>query len=239
VIANIICFFFLRNRPRGVGEFIPCRPVVVHSERSTGELQELSARSKPNMAGRCTKPRHEEDASAHWKKLLSSQRNKFQTGKRGTLHPLSRSWLARRAELQGQAELRVLGGFLPKETKGVAAYQLETLRGLVHIPRNLIKENSEGTTVSPSRPRVSSSGWCATYRRIIKRARAIGATTSKWCSNLRGRAKRPLWSLRGVEGRRIRDALLFLSGPGRGKKTSSSCALGEYEYIDWREADGK
>jgi len=62
------------------------------------------------------------------------------------------------ADLQGQAELRVLA--LAKETKG-AAYSARDIAGPRSIPRNLLKENSEDYGIAISSAGVAS-GWCAT-----------------------------------------------------------------------------
>ena len=133
------------------------------------------------------------------------------------------------ADLQGQAELRVLA--LAKETKGGLRIPARDIAGPRSTPRNLLKENSEDYGIA-----ISSTG---VRRRMVRhmiasikpRAGQLGANHVETVLELArgGQSGSSLSLPGGVEVRREGDELFFLA-VDRTEKTSSHAAPREYEY---------
>src|SRR6266550_328211 len=133
------------------------------------------------------------------------------------------------ADLQGQAELRVLA--LAKETKGGLRIPARDIAGPRSTPRNLLKENSEDYGMA-----ISSTG---VRRRMVRhmiasikpRAGQLGANHVETVLELArgGQSGSSLSLPGGVEVRREGDELFFLA-VDRTEKTSSHAAPREYEY---------
>jgi tRNA(Ile)-lysidine synthase len=133
------------------------------------------------------------------------------------------------ADLQGQAELRVLA--LAKETKGGLRIPARDIAGPRSTPRNLLKENSEDYGVAISSAGVRKRMVRHMIANIKPRAGQLGANHVETVLELArgGQSGSSLSLPGGVEVRRVRDELFFLAAD-RTEKTSSHAAPREYEY---------
>src|SRR2546421_649772 len=133
------------------------------------------------------------------------------------------------ADLQGQAELRVLA--LAKETKGGLRIPARDIAGPRSTPRNLLKENSEDHGIAISSAGVRKRMVRHMIANIKARAGQLGANHVETVLELArsGQSGSSLSLPGGVEVRRERDELFFLA-VDRTEKTSSRAAPREYEY---------
>ena len=163
------------------------------------------------------------------KKLLSLLEKQFQPAIVEHLSTLAELAREDEADLQGQAELRVLA--LAKETKGGLRIPARDIAGPRSIPRNLLKENSEDYGIAISSAGVRKRMVRHMIANIKPRAGQLGANHVEMVLELaRGGQNGSSLSLPGgVEVRRERDELLFLA-VDRTEKTSSHAAPREYEY---------
>jgi tRNA(Ile)-lysidine synthase len=163
------------------------------------------------------------------KKLLSLLEKQFQPAIVEHLSTLAELAREDEADLQGQAELRVLA--LAKETKGGLRIPARDIAEPRSIPRNLLKENSEDYGIAISSAGVRKRMVRHMIANIKPRAGQLGANHVEMVLELaRGEQSGSSLSLPGgVEVRRERDELLFLA-VDRTEKTSSPAAPREYEY---------
>ena len=133
------------------------------------------------------------------------------------------------ADLQGQAELRVLA--LAKETKGGLRIPARDIAGPRSTPRNLLKENSEDYGIAISSAGVRKRMVRRMIANIKPRAGQLGANHVETVLELArgGQSGSSLSLPGGVDVRRERDELFFLA-VDRTEKTSSHAAPREYEY---------
>ena len=163
------------------------------------------------------------------RKLLPLLQKQFQPAIVEHLSTLAELARGDDADLQGQAELRVLA--LAKETKGGLRIPARDIAGPRSTPRNLLKENSEDYGIA-----ILSAG---VRRRMVRhmiasikpRAGQLGANHVETVLELArgGQSGSSLSLPGGVEVRRERDELFFLA-VDRTEKTSSHAAPREYEY---------
>jgi len=163
------------------------------------------------------------------KKLLSLLEKQFQPAIVEHLSTLAELAREDEADLQGQAELRVLA--LAKETKGGLRIPARDIAGPRSIPRNLLKENSEDYGIAISSAGVRKRMVRHMIANIKPRAGQLGANHVEMVLELArgGQSGSSLSLPGGVEVRRERDELLFLA-VDRTEKTSSHAAPREYEY---------
>jgi tRNA(Ile)-lysidine synthase len=143
------------------------------------------------------------------------------------------------ADLQGQAELRVLA--LAKETKGGLRIPARDIAGPRSTPQNLLKENSEDYRVAISSAGVRKRMVRHMIANIKPRAGQSGANHVETVLELArgGQSGSSLSLPGGVEVRRVRDELFFLAAD-KTEKTSSHAAPREYEYnIDLARGDAE
>jgi tRNA(Ile)-lysidine synthase len=172
------------------------------------------------------------------KKLLPLLEKQFQPAV--VEHLASLAELAREdeADLQGQAELRVLAR--AKETKGGLRIPARDIAGPRSTPRNLLKENSEDYGVAISSAGVRKRMVRHMIANIKPRAGQLGANHVETVLELArgGQSGSSLSLPGGVEVRRVRDELFFLAAH-RTEKTSSRASR-EYEYnIDLARGDAE
>src|SRR6266576_2707360 len=131
------------------------------------------------------------------------------------------------ADLQGQAELRVLA--LAKETKGGLRMGARDIARPRSTPRNLLKENSEDHGIAISSAGVRKRMVRHMIANIKARAGQLGANHVETVLELArsGQSGSSLSLPGGVEVRRERDELFFLA-VDRTEKTSSHAAPREY-----------
>jgi tRNA(Ile)-lysidine synthase len=146
-------------------------------------------------------------------------------------HLASLAELAREdeADLQGQAELRVLA--LAKETKGGLRIPARDIAGPRSTAGNLPKETSEDFGIAISSTGVRKRMVRHMIAKIKPRAGQLGANHVETVLELArvGQSGSSLSLPGGVEVRRERDELFFLA-VDKTEKTSSHAAPREYEY---------
>jgi tRNA(Ile)-lysidine synthase len=146
-------------------------------------------------------------------------------------HLASLAELAREdeADLQGQAELRVLA--LAKETKGGLRIPARDIAGPRSTAGNLPKETSEDFGIAISSAGVRKRMVRHMIAKIKPRAGQLGANHVETVLELArvGQSGSLLSLPGGVEVRRERDELFFLA-VDKTEKTSSHAAPREYEY---------
>jgi tRNA(Ile)-lysidine synthase len=163
------------------------------------------------------------------KKLLPLLEKQFQPAIVEHLSTLAELAREDEADLQGQAELRVLA--LAKETKGGLRIPARDIAGPRSTPRNLQRQTSDDYGIAISSAGVRKRMVRHMIANIKPRAGQLGANHVETVLELaRGRQSGSSLSLPGgIEVRRERDELLFLA-VDRTEKTSSHAAPREYEY---------
>ena len=163
------------------------------------------------------------------KKLLPLLEKQFQPAVVERLASLSELAREDEADLQGQAELRVLA--LAKETKGGLRIPARDIAEPRSTPRNLVKENSEDYGIAISSAGVRKRMVRHIIANIKPRAGQLGANHVETVLELArgGQSGSSLSLPGGVEVRRERDELFFLA-VDKAEKVSSHAAPREYEY---------
>ena len=163
------------------------------------------------------------------RKLLPLLQKQFQPAIVEHLSTLAELAREDQADLQGQAELRVLA--LAKETKGGLRIPARDIAGPRSTPRNLLKENSEDYGMAISSAGVRKRMVRHMIANIKPRAGQLGANHVETVLELAraGQSGSSLSLPGGVEVRRERDELFFLA-VDKTEKTSSHAAPREYEY---------
>ena len=163
------------------------------------------------------------------RKLLPLLQKQFQPAIVEHLSTLAELAREDQADLQSQAELRVLA--LAKETKGGLRIPARDIAGPRSTPRNLLKENSEDYGMAISSAGVRKRMVRHMIANIKPRAGQLGANHVETVLELArgGQSGRSLSLPGGVEVRRERDELFFLA-VDKTEKTSSHAAPREYEY---------
>src|SRR6266513_372223 len=163
------------------------------------------------------------------RKLLPLLQKQFQPAIVEHLSTLAGLAREDQADLQGQAELRVLA--LAKETKGGLRIPVRDIAGPRSTPRNLLKENSEDYGMAISSAGVRKRMVRHMIANIKPRAGQLGANHVETVLELAraGQSGSSLSLPGGVEVRRERDELFFLA-VDKTEKTSSHAAPREYEY---------
>ncbi len=163
------------------------------------------------------------------KKLLPLLEEQFQPAVVERLASLSELAREDEADLQGQAELRVLA--LAKEAKGGLRIPARDIAEPRSTPRNLVKENSEDYGIAISSAGVRKRMVRHIIANIKPRAGQLGANHVETVLELArgGQSGSSLSLPGGVEVRRERDELFFLA-VDKAEKVSSHAAPREYEY---------
>jgi tRNA(Ile)-lysidine synthase len=163
------------------------------------------------------------------RKLLPWLQKQFQPAIVEHLSTLAELAREDEADLEGQAELRVLA--LARETKRGLGIPAREIAGPRPAPRNPVKENSEDCGMASSSAGVRKRMVRHMVANVKTRAGQLGANHVETVLELArgGQSGSSLSLPGGVEVRRERDKLFFLAA-GKTEKTSSPAAHREYEY---------
>jgi tRNA(Ile)-lysidine synthase len=163
------------------------------------------------------------------KKLLPLLQKQFQLAIVEHLSTLAELAREDEADLQGQAELRVLA--LARETKGGLRIPAIDIAGPRSKPRNLLKEDGENYGIAVSSAGVRKRMVRHMIANIKRRAGQLGANHVETVLELAraGQSGTSLSLPGGVEVRRERDELFFFA-VDKTEKASSHAAPREYEY---------